>query len=311
MAHKDVADTEETDPSARKGRQAGSVNFEPTGEAYLRVFTVCQKPECRFGDGKPVMSRVAEETDIPVKWVKRAWNAGWKGDCVEEVTWVPLSTRLFNAQVKARAKVEDDQTAKAEAARKEKDKAEAQAAKTMTEELKLATAIRQNAMALTQVYQIMLEPLFNGAKTLAARFASEDLSSLSPTELLDRTLKMAALGKGLSTLAHEAMALERRRVGRPELVIGSVGMNAPGSPASYPESVEEAMEYVAVANRAFKRAAEKGLVPVGRDTPVEVIDIVRQGIVDMMVPQTQSAYVEEDDEQWIEEEDDGTDSDNG
>jgi hypothetical protein len=281
------------------------------------VFTACQEPSCKFGDGKPVMQRVADKAGVPVKWVKLAWYEGWT-DCTDEVARRPLSARLFDAQVKARASLEEKREQEADKLRKQREDAEKHAQTTIEEELKLAKAVRQNTMALMAVYQAMMVPLFKSAEVLGRKFISEDISKLTEQEILDRVARMMMLSKGISTLAHEAMALERRRTAGGALTILAAsglpaGVDVGGgmsSPANYPGSVPEAMEYIASAARAFKRAAEKGLVPVTGDTPAEVVALMRQEVVDMMPARSQSTPASDDDDEidWLEE-DDATDSD--
>lgn len=270
---------------ARKaGRPAGVESFEPTGEAYLRLMEALRVPDNRTAAGRPIMARVAQTAGIPKLWVQRAWADGWKKWCYEDVTHTPLSKRLLSAQMDARANIEDEASKEAAAAREKTDKAVKQATKVYEQEERLATATRENTMALVGIFQQVTQPFLAKAKELSAVVTNMDMSKMTPAEVLDILGRYQRLASGLAALTHNAYVLERQRVGDPVAVIGHSGLNGPesvGAGAGYPATPQEAAYNIIAAQRAVARLARSGKLDLVQVAP-ELLDMAKQDALDVV-----------------------------
>lgn len=281
------------------GRPAGKETFEPTGDAYLRVLDSVLHPDCRFASGAPVFKRVAVRSDVPVMWVKRAWADGWREHCTDTVTWEPLAKRAMSSQLKARARAEDNRNELAEKTRVERQKAEAQAVAVMADESKLTDAARQNVKALQMIFQRLLVPMHNKLQHLAVMFDKEDFTDMSVDDFIQRLGKMTSMARMLNGLTAEVMTLERTRIGAPGGIGDVAGQMATGgasSSAAYPETNDEALEHIVIAQRAAKRALERGLVQVGTDLSPEVATIMRTDFLDAVGTGVQGSEHDDDED---------------
>ena len=197
-------------------------------------------------------SRVAQ---CDPRTAARAWKVGW---VAQNGAWAPISKVLEEEQLAARARMQTGTADKAEAQRTlesiqlqgDREKAAADALAARGQEAQLVRLLRSDVTGGLAGVARLLPGMQKWAE-----WAANHMLDTNPKNLRDVTKMMEALSKvteRTAAAADRVMAMERRLLGKPEMIVGM----------ALPEiTLSEAAEHIDCAQETLEYARECGLLP--------------------------------------------------
>lgn len=204
----------------------------------------------------------------------RAWHQGW---VKQNPNWAPISKVLEEEQLSARAQMqnqtavvaEQQRTAESLQMQAEREKAAADALEARGQEAQMVRILRTDVTNQLAAVARLLPGM--GKWT---QWAAETMKDSDPKSIRDVTKMMDAISKvteRTATAADRVMAMERRLLGQPEMVVGHVMAEI---------TMEEAVEHIEASARTLEYAREAGLLPPAEHSPNSDEDAIDAEVVD-------------------------------